>query len=211
MRRSDGGSVFARILASEPEGSRSKARSGPRAFRLAFRLALSCAIFGAAPARAQDFFQNLFGWGQQHSAPHVIERPAPQARPKKKNAAKTPPAGKQQPAQPATPPPAAEGPPPPYEPQLLRLSEILGALSYLRDLCGPEDGEDWRVKMTALLEAEAKSGQRRLKLTGAFNRGFRGYETTYRSCTPNARAAITRYLDEGGRIAHDIAYRYGNS
>ncbi|MBG0809794.1 TIGR02301 family protein [Methylosinus sp. H3A] len=207
MRRlSDGGSVSA----SEPEGSRSKARSGPRAFRLAFRLALSWAIFCAAPARAQDFFQGLFGWGQQHSAPRVIEQPAPQARPKKKNAAKAPP-GKQQPAQPAAPSPAAEGPPPPYEPQLLRLSEILGALSYLRDLCGPEDGEDWRAKMTSLLEAEAKTGQRRLKLTGAFNRGFRGYETTYRSCTPNARTAISRYLDEGGRIAHDIAYRYGNS
>ncbi|WP_400765632.1 TIGR02301 family protein [Methylosinus sporium] len=198
---------------SAPEGSRSWPGSGPRAFRLALPLALSCALL-AQPARAQDFLQSLFGWGQQHSAPRVIER-APQqgkAKPKKKNAAKTPPGGKQQ-AQPngAAQQPAADGPPPPYEPQLLRLSEILGALSYLRDLCGSEDGEDWRAKMSALLEAEAKTGQRRLKLTGAFNRGFRGYETTYRSCTPNARLAISRYLDEGGRIAHDIAYRYGNS
>jgi len=209
MQRWSDGTIAA---ASEPEGSRPKACLGPRAFRLAFLLTLCGAIFcDAAPARAQDFFQNLFGWGQQHSAPRVIERTAPPAKSKKKNAAKTPPASKQQPAQPATPPPAAEGPPPPYEPQLLRLSEILGALSYLRDLCGSEDGEDWRVKMTSLLEAEAKTGQRRLKLTGAFNRGFRGYETTYRSCTPNARSAISRYLDEGGRIAHDIAYRYGNS
>ncbi len=206
MRRwSDGGCV----RASEPEGSRSKSRLGPRAFRLAVPLALCCAF--ASPARAQDFLQSLFGWGQPHSAPRVIEQASPQPKPKKKNAAKTPQAGKQLPAQPAAPPSAAEGPPPPYEPQLLRLSEILGALSYLRDLCGPEDGEDWRVKMSALLEAEAKTGQRRSKLTGAFNRGFRGYETTYRSCTPNARSAISRYLDEGGRIAHDIAYRYGNS
>jgi uncharacterized protein (TIGR02301 family) len=185
-----------------------------RIFRLAICLALTCVISaGAAPARAQDFFQSLFGWGGQPSAPRVIERPPSQggARAKRKSAAKAPPAGKQQPAQPEAQQPAAEGPPPPYEPQLLRLSEILGALSYLRDLCGSEDGDDWRAKMSALLEAEAGGGQRRLKLTGAFNRGFRGYETTYRSCTPNARAAISRYLDEGGRIAHDIAYRYGNS
>jgi uncharacterized protein (TIGR02301 family) len=156
-------------------------------------------------------FQSLFGWGRQQSAPRVTQ-PAPaqgKTKPKKKSAAKTP-AGKQPPAQPEAQPPA-EGPPPPYEAQLLRLSEILGALSYLRDLCGSEDGDDWRAKMSALLEAEAKTGQRRLKLTGAFNRGFRGYETTYRSCTPNARTAISRYLDEGGRIAHEIAYRYGNS
>ena len=137
MRRSDGGCVFASVSASEPEGSRSKARSGPRAFRLAFRLALSCAIFCAAPARAQDFFQNLFGWGQQHSAPRVIERrgAAGQAEEEERRedaAGRQAAAGRSR----ATPPPAAEGPPPPYEPQLLRLSEILGALSYLRDLCG---------------------------------------------------------------------------
>ena len=201
------------VAVSEHEGSRSGERFGPRAFRLAFLLALLCAICAnAAPARAQDLFQSLFGWGRQQSAPRVTQ-PAPaqgKTKPKKKSAAKTP-AGKQQPAQPEAPQPAAEGPPPPYEAQLLRLSEILGALSYLRDLCGSEDGDDWRAKMSALLEAEAKTGQRRLKLTGAFNRGFRGYETTYRSCTPNARTAISRYLDEGGRIAHEIAYRYGNS
>ena len=48
-------------------------------------------------------------------------------------------------AAPATPPqdkdkdkdkPPAEPPPPPYEPQLLRLSEIMGSLAYLRGLCG---------------------------------------------------------------------------
>ena len=35
---------------------------------------------------------------------------------------------------------AAEPPPPIYEDKLLRLSEILGALSFLRDLCGEADG-----------------------------------------------------------------------
>jgi uncharacterized protein (TIGR02301 family) len=112
---------------------------------------------------------------------------------------------------PPTDQPIVEGPPPPYEPQLLRLSEILGALSYLRDICSAHDGDAWRAKMAALLDAEAKTQTRRERLAGAFNRGFRGYEVIYRTCTPNAETVITRYLSEGGRIARDITYRYGAS
>ncbi len=181
--------------------------------RLSFGLcAIAWAMLCAAgPARAQaDFFSHLFGggWPASRSAPPSAERRDQKPKPKKKLPPKQP---QQAAPAPGAPGAAADGPPPPYEPQLLRLSEILGALAFLRDLCGAKDGEDWRAKMASLLEAEAKTGQRRQKLAGAFNRGFRGYETTYRGCTPNAEAAIARYLDEGGRLAHDIAYRYGNS
>jgi len=105
---------------------------------------------------------------------------------------------------------AAEAPPPPYETQMTRLTEVLGALSFLRDLCGAGDGEDWRVKMSALLDAEAPNGLRREKFIASFNRGFRGYELAYRACTPNAKIAISRYLDEAERISRDITYRYGS-
>lgn len=111
----------------------------------------------------------------------------------------------------ATAAPSADAPPPPYEAQLLRLSEVIGGLAFLRDLCAAGDGDEWRGKMTALLDAEAPGGPRRDKYIAAFNRGFRGYELTYRACTPNARIAITHYLDEAGRISRDIAYRYGGA
>jgi uncharacterized protein (TIGR02301 family) len=104
--------------------------------------------------------------------------------------------------------PAAESPPP-YEPQLMRLAEIMGALAFLRDLCGPKDGDTWRAKMAALLEAEAKTEKRRELLAGAFNRGFRGYEVTYHSCTPAADTVIVRYLAEGARLAHELTNRFG--
>ena len=114
------------------------------------------------------------------------------------------------PAAPAPPPAATpEPPPPPYEPQLLRLSEIMGALAFLRDLCGDKDGTDWNARMGALIEAEAKTEARREKLAGAYNRGFRSYEVVYRACTPAANLIISRYLDEGGRIARDISSRFG--
>lgn len=104
--------------------------------------------------------------------------------------------------------PAAE-PPPPYEPQLLRLAEIMGALAYLRDLCGAHDAEAYRAKMASLLEAEAKSETRKESLAGAYNIGFRGYELSYRVCTPAAQEVIARFLDETARISTDLANRYG--
>lgn len=112
-------------------------------------------------------------------------------------------------ATPATAP--ASGAAPPYEPQLLRLSELLGALSYLGDLCGPHQGDVWRARMSALLNAEAKTQLRKERLAGAFNRGFNGYALTYRQCTPNARAIISRFLTESSEIARDVARRYGPS
>ena len=102
-----------------------------------------------------------------------------------------------------------DGPPPPDEPQLLRLSENMGSQAYLRDLCGLKDGDAWRNRMRALLDAEAQTETRRERLAGAYNRGFKGYEVLYRSCTPNAELIIQRFLDEGGKIARDVSNRFG--
>ena len=99
--------------------------------------------------------------------------------------------------------------PPPYEPQLLRMAEVIGTLSYLRDLCGDGDGATFRAKFASLLETEGNTPSRRETLAGAFNRGLRDYELTYRTCTPAAREIIARFLDEAARIARDVANRYG--
>jgi uncharacterized protein (TIGR02301 family) len=98
----------------------------------------------------------------------------------------------------------------PYEADLQRLSEILGALHYLRDVCGAREGQTWRNEMQALVDAEAPSGERRERLVASFNRGYRGFQQTYRSCTPAADYAIRRYLEEGSKIARDITARYAN-
>lgn len=113
------------------------------------------------------------------------------------------------PPAPAAPAPPAAEPPPPYEPQLLRLAEIMGALAYLRDLCGARDADAYRAKMASLLEVEAKSETRKETLAGAYNRGFRGYELSYRACTPAAEEVIARFLDETAKISTDLANRYG--
>jgi uncharacterized protein (TIGR02301 family) len=105
---------------------------------------------------------------------------------------------------------AVEGGPAPYDRDLQRLAEIMGALHYLRAVCGSNEGQLWRNEMQSLIDAEAPSGERRDRMVASFNRGYRGFQQAYRSCTPAAGVAIRRYLEEGAKIARDITARYAN-
>src|SRR5438105_14210507 len=72
----------------------------------------------------------------------------------------------------------------PFDGSLQRLAEILGALHYLRGICGANEGAKWRNEMQALVDAETPQGDRRARLIASFNRGYRGYQQNYRTCTP---------------------------
>ncbi|MFO1172914.1 MAG: TIGR02301 family protein [Hyphomicrobiaceae bacterium] len=93
----------------------------------------------------------------------------------------------------------------PYDNQLLRLAELLGAVHYLRELCGAKEGQIWREKMEALVEAEGTSALRRAKLVQSFNKGYRSYRRTYQTCTKSAETAVTRFLAEGAEIADAVS------
>jgi uncharacterized protein (TIGR02301 family) len=201
--------------------------ASPLAVRLALALALAPAGVGlvGGPAAAQGIL-DLFGPDQPERAPRPArdiptlggERKKPAApAAKAKKADKAEKAKSAAPAAGAVGAPAAgtaaaggAAPPPPYQGQLVRLSELLGALTFLRDLCPEKDGAEWRDRMSALLEAEAPSGPRRDAYVAAFNRGFHGYELTYRACTENARGASARFLDEAAKISRDVSYRFGS-
>lgn len=104
-----------------------------------------------------------------------------------------------------------QGGAPPYEGDLLRLAEILGALHYLRPLCGAAEATRWRDEMQGLVDVEAPSGDRRGQLIAAFNNGYESYRQVYRSCTPSAELASQRYLETGAKLSRDIAARYGSN
>ncbi|PTW62199.1 uncharacterized protein (TIGR02301 family) [Breoghania corrubedonensis] len=108
----------------------------------------------------------------------------------------------------ATARPAASAETAPYEPQLLRLSELLGSIHYLRALCGAKDGSRWRDEMDALVKAEGSDEDRRRKLVERFNRGYRAFASVYRECTPSARRAVESYMAEGAELAAEISARY---
>jgi uncharacterized protein (TIGR02301 family) len=101
--------------------------------------------------------------------------------------------------------------PVPFEDDLARLAEVLGGLHYLRAVCGADEKQAWRAEMQALLDAEAPAGTpRRAKMIAGFNRGFRGFQQAYRTCTPAAELAIRRHLAEGVRISREVTARYSN-
>lgn len=97
---------------------------------------------------------------------------------------------------------AAEGRP--YDDKLLRLSEILGAIHYLRELCGANEGQYWRERMRDLMEAEGSSALRKARLTRAFNQGYRSYSRTYNTCSPSAQTAVTRFIGEGAELSDNL-------
>jgi len=106
----------------------------------------------------------------------------------------------------AVPARAADGP---YEGGLLRLSEVLGSLHFLRNLCG-EKGDKWRAEMEKLLASENPGEARRARFIASFNRGYRSFEGVYSACTASATEAISRYMKEGESLTKEISTRYGN-
>ncbi|KFB10573.1 TIGR02301 family protein [Nitratireductor basaltis] len=97
----------------------------------------------------------------------------------------------------------------PYDNQLLRLSEVLGSVHFLSNLCG-EKSDVWRERMLSLLQAEGPEDERRSNMIARFNHGYRSFQAIYRRCTPSARHAFRRYMDEGAKISDEMVLRYGN-
>jgi uncharacterized protein (TIGR02301 family) len=158
--------------------------------RIVFGMVLGVAVFAASPAGAQDFWRTI-----------ITPRP-PAAPPPAQQPAAVAPGAKQQVRIIET--------PPAYEGEMARLAEILGALHYLRPLCGAADGSRWRTEMSGLIEAEQPPEERRAGLIASFNRSYNVYQQTYRSCTPAAELAISRFVEEGAKLSREIATRYGN-
>jgi uncharacterized protein (TIGR02301 family) len=144
------------------------------------------------PAAAQFFWSPFFGGGQPAARPKARPKPRPPGD-------DLPPIV---PKQSTAPPPPDDRP---YDPKLLRLAEILGAVHYLRELCGAQEGQLWRNQMKELLRYEGSTAVRRAKLVNSFNDGYRGYRRTYRTCTSSATLAVTRFLTEGAQITDGLA------
>jgi uncharacterized protein (TIGR02301 family) len=157
-------------------------------------LLVLCLVPGltAGPARAQFQFP-FFPQAPQRQAP----RPQPPAQPA---VPREQPQGDAQPRVTSA----------PYDKDLNRLSEIMGALHFLRSICGTNEGQKWRTEAQTMIDTEAGPGDRHDQMIASFNRGYRAFQQSYRTCTPAADVAIRRYLDEGAKIAREITARYAN-
>ena len=108
----------------------------------------------------------------------------------------------------ATPLRAADGPTP-FDAELLRLSEILGAVTYLDGLCGSSGSQAWRAAMQDLIEAQRMTPEDRRRYVDVFNRGHRTFASVHRVCTDRTRFVLDRYFAEGAAIATRIEDRFG--
>ncbi len=99
--------------------------------------------------------------------------------------------------------------PPAYNDKMLRLAEILGAMHYLRELCGAKEKMKWREQMEKVLASEDPTEKRKADLIGRFNRGFRTFSEIHAECTPTAVEAANLYLRQGTKLAGEIPNRYG--
>ncbi|HEX2136393.1 MAG TPA: TIGR02301 family protein [Microvirga sp.] len=170
--------------------------------------AAAALVLAAAPAHAQSFFERLFRPLPQYAPPQYAPpqyRPQPRRAPAQQRPSQAAPPA----AQPQQQPAAAEPPPAPYEPELLRMAEIIGSVAFLRSLCTAPDAAEWPQRMQQLIDAEGTTPGRRERLAGAYNRGYRAFALTYRVCTPSATEATNRYLDEGDKLARNLSSRYG--
>jgi uncharacterized protein (TIGR02301 family) len=157
-----------------------------------------CLCLAAGPAHAQGFF-----WQQQQQPQY---RPPYQPQPKPVQ----PQPSQQAQPQAQTQSPPAQNTPAPYDRDLQRLAEILGSLHFLRGICGSNEGQKWRNEAQTLIDTEAPTGERHDQMIASFNRGYRAFQQSYRTCTPAADFAIRRYLAEGAKIAREITARYAN-
>jgi len=96
---------------------------------------------------------------------------------------------------------------PPYQPDMERLSEVLGSLYFLDPLCAAST-TDWRAEAASLIALDEPDDDRRQRLIGAFNTGYENYARVYRSCTESARAAMLRLMTEAESAARDIHARF---
>ncbi len=168
--------------------------SAQRLLRLGLGIAtLAVAAFVIMPVAEAQFWPRWFNERPRKPRPRVVKP-------------KRPPPGDDLP--PIVPRESTAPPPPddrPYDTKLLRLAEILGAVHYLRELCGAEEEQLWREQMKAIIKNEATTATRRAKFVNSFNDGYRGYRRTYRNCTSSATLAASRFTSEGARIAASLA------
>ena len=87
----------------------------------------------------------------------------------------------------------------------VHLAEILGAVHHLRDICGANEGQLWRNKMIEMIGVLAPSDADRQRLVKSFNDSFYRYRNTYPACTSTAARQGDKLMQDGRRLAEELA------
>lgn len=88
---------------------------------------------------------------------------------------------------------------------LVRLSEILGAVHHLREICGANEGALWRNKMIDMLNVAALDADGRQRLISHFNDAYFQALKAFPDCSASAAAKSNALFDEAHRLAARLA------
>ena len=97
---------------------------------------------------------------------------------------------------------AVQRPPDTYS-NRLALADTLGGLHYLTIICSGRMLQDWRNRMSEMLQLEPLSDYERDDLIAAFNHGYRTQKRYFPQCTAqnvDQISAQKRYLAKEGKI-----------
>jgi uncharacterized protein (TIGR02301 family) len=88
---------------------------------------------------------------------------------------------------------------------LAQLAGVLGGIHHLRALCGTNEGQLWRNKMIEMMGAVRPSETERQALIKHFNDAYYRYRNAYPNCTNTAATQSDKLMQDGQRLAEELA------
>ena len=97
---------------------------------------------------------------------------------------------------------------PPFEDDLLRLAEIIGALEYLHPLCARQKAGVWKVEMANLLDSVGADPARRARHIAHYNQAYARFTQLHRSCTEVTTKIVDIYEKEAIVLTRQMANEF---
>jgi len=94
---------------------------------------------------------------------------------------------------------------------LTRLSQILGTIHHLRDVCGANDGPLWRNKMIDMINAARLDPEKRQAMITQFNDAYYDARTGFPRCSGEAARRANMLFDEAERLASGLSDQRKNA
>ncbi len=88
---------------------------------------------------------------------------------------------------------------------LTDLAYVLGQSHALRQACAGPDDQQWRDKMSVLLQAEAPDDSLNRRLRQSFNDGYASAQARFPSCGGESQAEAAAVAQKGRRLALGVA------
>ena len=95
-----------------------------------------------------------------------------------------------------------------YNNKFYRLSEILGSLHYLQNLCYKKN-MIWRISMIELIHDTKFDTKTKSQFYAAFNNAYRSFSLNYHQCTASSKWAHENYRLEAKKLIDELLHDYG--